>query len=147
MSTSTNPLTISNGEAVSAEEHAALTKLKLADISQGLDDKFLMIFLLARKLNVERTVELLTKHITWKNECGFDKPIRPDELKISPVENDFIRYIPGKYDKKGRAVVYLKPAKFPKPGELEVEDHFKISLYYFERGLEQPLEWHRKGIT
>ena len=139
---------IDNGELISEAENECLQKLKERPIAQGLSDKMLMIFVLGRKLDVDRAEKLLSNHLAWKKTNNLDRLITPEDLcpALDMLNNPFSFWDEQCVDKQGRGVVYLYPARFPKPGVMTLEDNYKLVLYVFQRNIFQPLSWHRKGV-
>lgn len=76
---------------LTSEEVASLEALKIAepDLCQRWNDAFLMRFVWARKLNVERAAELLKNHVAWRKEVGLDEARGGDGGTESNTDGEF----------------------------------------------------------
>jgi len=141
-------ISIDNGELISQREHDCLQKVKERPVAQGLGDKFLMIFVLARKLDAERAATLLTNNLAYCKDHNLDRLLTEADLPscLDMMENPFSFWDETCVDKQGRGIVYLFPGRFPKPGQMTTEDQIKMVVYMFQRNSRQPLSWHRAGV-
>jgi len=84
-------------------------------------DKFVCVFLFARRHNVEDTVDLLDKYVKKRKEFGFDvnPPNLKDEALKKHVETGVILKQKGAVDKHDRLLHYIFVAK-DKPKERQI---------------------------
>lgn len=93
------------------EEKEALIKFKEAiaqsgiNVDDNIDDHYLIRFLRARKLKIDKTMEMFKKYLSFREEFQI-KTIKTFEF---PEENDILSYYPQglhKVDKLGRPIYY-----------------------------------------
>jgi hypothetical protein len=60
--------------SLTLQEKNAIASLRALDpiVCQSFDDDFLSYFVLARKLDVQRSLEVLKNHIVWRKEFDMD---------------------------------------------------------------------------
>eukprot|EP01083_Nonionella_stella_P128050 387898_1 len=105
---------------VSREEREALAKLlshpKGTDLcTKGIfkdNEQTQYKFLFARKLDVDRTVTLMEKHLELRDRLGLPELMTIDKLRPDIRESGMFFNVK-KPDKFGRAVAYVFPAKCP----------------------------------
>jgi len=85
-------------------------KKRAGDLCNGRSDKFLLAFVLARKLDVDRTLELYKKHLEWREKNDVDNP---DLDKIRAlIMTGYSIWTTDLSDNEGRGLSYLFPHKF-----------------------------------
>lgn len=98
-------------ESLYPEELSALKRFKLdfAESCEGRTDAFLMKFLWARKLDLDRAAELLQDHLKWRKQWNLD------DLDVSSVREflkaGFSMWVPGLYNKQGYSATFIVPRK------------------------------------
>lgn len=131
------------------EETEALAAFRAADpeLTGAWNDAFLMRFLWARKLEVERAVELLQNHMKWRQEWNIE------DLSMASVEAYFRQgstfWAPGNYTKQGYSVSYILLNKFDKAalGQLGMRGVLHASYYALDLSLDHDIEVGRKGTV
>eukprot|EP01090_Pellita_catalonica_P012116 TRINITY_DN2567_c0_g1_i1.p1 TRINITY_DN2567_c0_g1~~TRINITY_DN2567_c0_g1_i1.p1 ORF type:complete len:316 (+),score=73.53 TRINITY_DN2567_c0_g1_i1:51-998(+) len=83
---------------------------KAPELTEPFSDRFLARFIFARKLDVDRSIELLTNHIKWRKKYKIDE-FDVDELK-NIMGCGLNVWVPGKVDKQGIPVTYIFPRLF-----------------------------------
>eukprot|EP01121_Diplochlamys_sp_Union-15-3_P020551 TRINITY_DN8033_c0_g1_i1.p1 TRINITY_DN8033_c0_g1~~TRINITY_DN8033_c0_g1_i1.p1 ORF type:complete len:343 (-),score=65.31 TRINITY_DN8033_c0_g1_i1:4-1002(-) len=127
-------------------EKEALEELKKHEIAKGLDDKFLLAFLLARKLNIDRTIELLENHFKYLNTNfpGWDE-YTFDDLNKVVLNSAFQCVIPGSRDKQGNGIGYIFLNRY-KVKEFPFEEYVRTFIYIFRYSIfKETLDYWRNG--
>jgi len=140
---SENPL-----DRITQEEFAALEELKKHEISKGIPDKVLLVFLFARKLDVKRTISLLTLNMQFMKEYGYswNVPITASEVDPRLLKNPFAFSLPGNRDKLGRKISYLFPARL-RMKDFTFKQIMDFTMFSFYEYLKEGLDVHRAGVT
>jgi len=130
------------------DEWEVFQELKKEEIAKHFDDRFMMACLFARKLDIKRTVDMLTKNLQWRTENNFLEVPIWDTLPKEMMAHDFALKVPGARGRNGEGIIYVKmgnmrPAEIP--GFIEgcvlwtVWNGMKGGLYesmdYFRNGL------------
>lgn len=94
---------------LTGEELEALSRLKESrtEICARWNDAFLMRFLWARKLDVERAIELLENHLSWREEYDIDGELDVERMGLY-LRHPFAPWTPGNYTKQGHSVSYMR---------------------------------------
>ena len=107
-----------------------------------------MVFLFARKLDIKRTVDLLTSYKVrnhlkilkfinkifvknWRKEIGIENRVKFSEVNIEILKSQYAWNIHGMRDKEGRGIVYFLPSRF-KPAGYTIDEMLKHALWTFE---------------
>lgn len=101
---------------------AVIQKENLIYNSQVIDNNYLIRFLRARKLKIEKALEMFKKYIQWRDEMKVDD-IFKDEF---PEESDILSIYPQglhKVDKEGRPIYYELL------GKLKIDDLLKKTSF------------------
>eukprot|EP01116_Phalansterium_solitarium_P006612 TRINITY_DN18938_c0_g1_i1.p1 TRINITY_DN18938_c0_g1~~TRINITY_DN18938_c0_g1_i1.p1 ORF type:complete len:291 (+),score=112.51 TRINITY_DN18938_c0_g1_i1:88-960(+) len=133
------------GDRISPREFEALQELKKNPVAEGHDDKYLMAFLFGRKLDIARTIEMLTANIKWRNENGYQ-----DSSTAVPCERiyntNYSYVIPGTRDRQGRAIEYIMAGRL-KMKEFTLKELIDWAVAFWEYTLRtETLEVFRDGI-
>jgi len=111
-------------EILTEEEIAALDKLKEqnAELCEGREDRFLMLFIWARKLEVERAVELLKNHLQLRKKLDLDNINMQWVKELLSQEISYGPQIAGvdSFDAKKRLLSFILPInmiKLPNMGQ------------------------------
>jgi len=86
-------------------------KMKAADLCENFSDEFIMSSLIARKMNITRSIEFLERSVKWRKENNLIE--LPKFEDIPPEFWAFLHVIPGARDKAGRYIRYTDPAIHP----------------------------------
>jgi hypothetical protein len=134
-------------DRISKREHQVLQQLKEHPIAQGLDDRYLMIFLLGRKLNLTRTIELLTLNKKFLEDNGYvNRQVKIEDLNQELARTMYSFNVPGCRDIEGHYVAYIIPARvFLK--RYTVKEQLDLFMFHWGRFLLEPLDGHRKGFV
>jgi len=133
-------------DRISKREHQVLQSLKEHPITQGLDDRYLMIFLFGRKLNLTRTIELLTLNRKFLEEHDYvNRQLKVEDLNQELIQTMYSFTVPGCRDLQGHYVGYIIPARvFLK--RYTVKEQLDVFMFHWGRFLLEPLDGHRKGF-
>jgi len=106
---------LSLDEQLLEEEKTALVEIKKShsDLCENFTDEYIASCLIARKLDIERTVELLKNGLQFRKESGFET--LPKFSEIPREFFDLWDIYPGARDKIGRNIRYGKAGGQAKP--------------------------------
>lgn len=110
-------------------------------------DKFLCVFLCARRHNVPDTIKLLDKYTKKRKELGFDvnPPSLKDEALKKHFETGIIMQHKGAVDKWGRVLNYVCVAK-DKPKDRPISTLYSYSFWDVQYSIQtEPLKTLRNG--
>eukprot|EP01130_Rhizamoeba_saxonica_P019135 TRINITY_DN980_c2_g2_i2.p1 TRINITY_DN980_c2_g2~~TRINITY_DN980_c2_g2_i2.p1 ORF type:complete len:291 (-),score=65.19 TRINITY_DN980_c2_g2_i2:42-914(-) len=119
----------------------------------GYTDRFIVVFLFARKHNVKRTIKLLNTHLDFMDSQGFApaidgvNPIIPgvDFDEVCFNMGDFI-YKQGNIDNSGRMLMVRKMGHFY-PDRIEPDSYMKsIAWFWYEKFEKLDLSMMRNGM-
>lgn len=135
--------------ALNAEEQAAVTSLRnriLQDnaLAQRVSDEMVVQFLMARKFEEPRAIELLTNSLKWRSEHGIGLYLPLNQSIASELKTKKVVIPPQSRDREGSQVVYYRPG-LAKKNTVSPHD-FCISVYYLlQRCIRDPVT-QRKGF-
>lgn len=131
-----------------ASEIAALVQLKeLYEIANHpfFDDKTLLVFLFARKLDLYRTAQLLTGHLQWRQAHNMLRPRRVEDCDPKLLAARCTWTHPGIRDREGRGITYHFMGRYK---DLSEDAVIQSTVWNFEHLVQdEPLDCHRKGFT
>lgn len=130
------------------EEKQMLEELRKHPEAQAMSDKYLLVFLIGRKYNLERAIETIKNYLKLRKDIGFEnKPITVADLNPQMAAGGSQICYPTHLDKEGRLVLHLQISRWlPKKYTLE---QMLISIFYFWQEMwdTQPLSTFRKGVV
>ena len=136
-------------ERLTSDERNALKQLKTEEPELCADwpDSFLMKFIWARKLDVNRAISLLKDHLVWRKEWDLDN------LSVEGVRT-YLRsglsyWVPGLYTKQGYSASFIIPRNLNLPKWKEVGSRGLIHATYFMTDLasDHDFEIAREGTV
>ncbi|KAF8794916.1 SEC14-like protein 2 like protein [Argiope bruennichi] len=143
------------GNNLTEEEKAAIEELKrrtINDITPKMrqDETLFYRFLKARDFNLQKSEDMLRKHIVWRKEFQVDTILtdyKPPEV--------LVKYLPVSlvgYDKEGSPIIYTDMAGDPKGiiGSAKKTDLIKYVIRIYEKAVESMKEQsvkHGKPVT
>jgi hypothetical protein len=129
------------------EERQLLEEMKKHPIADSFSDRFLLIFLICRKHNVERTVKTLEGYMALRKEHNLGLGnIRTQDMNEQMAAGGSQIYYKGRSDREGRLVVYKFMEHWhPKKYTL---DQMVAYIFWFWNSVmtNEPLSVFRKGI-
>lgn len=130
---------------LSEEEAKAYREFRerAGELCDGRSDKFLLMFLFARKLDVDRTLELWKKHLEWRRKYDVDNPDM-DRIREMLVSG-FSLWTPEAYDREGRGLMYIFPHKLD-IDNYDIKTNFQLTGWMLDHASER-LDNTRKGYT
>jgi len=132
------------------DEWSEFLKFKESPICEGFSDRFLMACLFARKLDIKRTEEMLTKNKAWREENGyFDIPSFDSLNKKMLEDGKFALKVPGCRGKNGEGIIYVKMGNMvPADHEDFTENCVKWTVWNgMHGGLDfEGMDYFRNGI-
>jgi len=127
-------------------EKQALVEFKKHPITEGLPDRRLMIFLFARKLNVERAVLMLTNNLTIRKDLDIPVSISIEQISPKILEAHFMFYVPKAVDKLGRNIQYLILRNVV-PGNFTMVEFLTYMFYMSDLSENEHPDCLRKGVV
>jgi len=131
------------------EEWEVFQEFKKLPCTEGFPDRFLMACLFARKLDIQRTEEMLLHNKAWREENGYlSVPAWETLNKQMLTEGNFALKVPGCRGKNGEGIIYVKmgnmvPANWPNFCEDCVRWTVWNGMY---GGLFEDIDYFRNGI-
>lgn len=91
------------------EELEALRQLKeeFPDLCLGFTDSFLMKFIWARKLDINRAAEVIREHIQWRKEWDLEH-VNVDAVEAY-LDSGVCYWVPGLYSRQGYSASFMVP--------------------------------------
>jgi len=131
------------------DEYTEFLKLKELPGASGFSDRFLMACLFARKLDLQRTEEMLVKNKAWREENGYTELPGIETLpRKMVVEGKFALKIPGCRGKNGEGIIYVKMGNMvPSAHENFTENCVRMTVWNGMHGsLWESMDYFRNGI-
>lgn len=131
------------------EEWDALQELKKNAITQYFNDRFLAAFLLARKLDINRTLELLKSHMKWRKDHNMQTLPSFESLHKDLILSGFGLKIPGARDKNGCGLLFCKLGNMIPENFKDCDDEVVKWVIWnnTEGNLWEDMDFHRNGLT
>ena len=130
------------------EEKEALARMKELDseLCARWNDAFLMRFVWARKMDVERAIELLRNHMDWRREFEIDEGLDFESIRRN-FQDGATLWTPGNYSKQGYSVSYIMAKHFNPAllGEMGMKGIMHGSYYALDLLLDHDMDVARKG--
>eukprot|EP01117_Protostelium_nocturnum_P003337 TRINITY_DN14317_c0_g1_i1.p1 TRINITY_DN14317_c0_g1~~TRINITY_DN14317_c0_g1_i1.p1 ORF type:complete len:274 (-),score=103.13 TRINITY_DN14317_c0_g1_i1:181-1002(-) len=132
-------------DRITVAEKSQLEEMKKSELTEGFDDKTLMIFLIARNHSVPKALERLASFRKWFKEHGYEgRVVKKSDLNPKLLESLWSFGIPGAKSKKGGLITYLIPGNIMLK-EYKIEEIFDFLVYSWEMISNEPLSSHRNG--
>ncbi|EFA78199.1 CRAL/TRIO domain-containing protein [Heterostelium album PN500] len=128
------------------EELQRLAEFKKMSIAQNIDDHYLMVYLFAKKLNVEKAAETLQNNIDLRSKLGIPFPLRKAQVNVDIVKKMYSFFIPDTRDANGRVIAYLYPSKMI-PKQYDFVDCMKILFWFSDITVYEDSIGHRNGMV
>eukprot|EP01114_Cavostelium_apophysatum_P021946 TRINITY_DN779_c0_g1_i1.p1 TRINITY_DN779_c0_g1~~TRINITY_DN779_c0_g1_i1.p1 ORF type:complete len:279 (-),score=57.72 TRINITY_DN779_c0_g1_i1:40-876(-) len=142
-------LTSDPRDRISAAEYETLQLLKSKGVTEGLSDKLVMIFLFGRKMNAERTAELLGNNRKWmqENNYSWEDPLKLSQMNPKLVQTMYNYTIPGCRSRGGHGISYLIPSRLVWK-DFEMKDLLDYLVYSIQQlAITENLDAYRKGFV
>jgi hypothetical protein len=137
------------GDEITDDEKKALAELKEKHpaICEGRSDKWLLIFLFARKRDVKRTVELIEGYTKFRAERKLPDKIPMSSVSPKLLDSGYSFFPEGKFDAQGRPILYIIMRNFI-PSDYSEEDQLRFMFCGFDRWADTlPLTSWRQGFV
>ncbi|EGG21467.1 CRAL/TRIO domain-containing protein [Cavenderia fasciculata] len=131
---------------LTALETQALQQFRNHPIAKEIKDEQLMIYLFAKKLDVEKAALVLTNNLELRKKLSIPFPVRKSDLNLEVAKKNYSFSIYGMKDKMGRSIAYLYPAKIV-PKDYSLKDMITFMLWNLDTTCYTSSQQHRLGIV
>jgi len=128
------------------EEWKALDELKMfCEDCIHYEDEFLLACLFSRKLNIERTRELVKKNWQWRTETNMKVLPKFADIDISLMKSQ--NMIPGARSKDGYSLQYAIMKRLD-PAAINIDGMIQFATWYYTEGqFYQGMDLARNGVV
>ncbi|KAF2073093.1 hypothetical protein CYY_005588 [Polysphondylium violaceum] len=133
-------------KGLTKEEEYKLEEFQKEPIAKGIAPEYLMLFLFAKKLSIEKASQLMENNLEFRKKLELPFPIlKKDvdpEIALKCSSFCFI----GKRDKLSRSISYLVPSKIT-PRDYSFKEYLTFMIWNIDQTIHDSSNSHRQGLV
>ncbi|GAM21428.1 hypothetical protein SAMD00019534_046030 [Acytostelium subglobosum LB1] len=141
----TTPKILNN---MTLKERDCLQQFKLRPVAKDIPDHYLMVFLMAKKLDMDKAAMLLANNISLRKKLDIPFPMTKEFVNQDILQCQFSLSVEGISNDDGTSIGYMKPSNIV-PSNYSLKDYIAYMMWITDQTChyDYSIQAHRSGLV